>query len=223
MRKPAIGVGLALLIGLPALAGPEQPAKQESEAKALQRLVKAFGKLESYAVTAHVEGGQAEGAEHRITKSSVNTTYTALVYGPVCKVEAPKEAFRARLGEGGAIGNGTRWVTMLSTDEGRLLERLFQRPEAVLAECMRMKALARWVAPPAGSQPAPGEAPAVDDGEGNPEDGAAGTKVRGGDDEDEDGLASQAPASNHLRISAPSTVAIEHFTRIQNSGCFAEG
>lgn len=222
MRKPVIGLGLALLIGLPALAGPE--SKQESEAKALQRIAKSFGKLESYAVTVHVSGGQAEGPDHRITKSSVNTTYTAVVHGQVQKVETPKEAYRARLGGGGAIANGTKWSAILSTDEGRLLERLFQRPEAVLAECVRMKSLARWVEPGT-EQPAPSRKPKVDIGldVGQPADAPPPTtKERGGEDDDQ-GLASEAPVSNHLRITAPPTVAIEHFTRIQNSGCFAEG
>lgn len=219
MRLP-YAAGLILLLAAPALAGPE--SKPEDEGKALQRIVRTFGKLKGYAVDVHVEGGQAEGAEHRITKPTVNTTYAAEVHGPVCRVVAP-QALRPRAGEGGAIANGTRWVAMLSTDDGRKLERLFPRPEVVLAEVLRMKGTARWVDPPAGAQqPAPPEAPAADadeDEDGTPAP-ADGTQERG---DDEAGEASQAPASNHLRVTAPPTVALEHFIRIQNSGCFAEG
>lgn len=215
----AAGVAAALL-ALPALAGP--PA-QESEGKALQRVARSFGKLRSYAVTAQVEGGMAQGPDHRLSTYTVNTTYTALVHGPVCKVESPKPAFRARLGQGGAIQDGVRWMSMLATEDGRLMERLFPRPEAVLAECVRLKKAARWVQPAgqADTSAPPADAPTVD-AEDVDEGGADGTTTRDQDDDD-DGLESQAPASHHIRIEGPPTVALEHFIRIQNSGCFSEG
>lgn len=212
--------GFALLLAAPALAGPDEA---ESETQAITRLTRSFGKLRGYAMTAEVQGGMAQGAEHRITAQTVNTTYSAVVLGAVCKVDAPQQAFRTRQGEGGAIaGSDGKWKAMLATDEGRLMERLFPRPEAVLAECVRLKKLARWVPPEAGPAPAPApvpDAPTVDADEDTP--APAGTRSR--TDNDDDGLASQVGASHHLRIAGPATVALEHFIRIQNSGCFSEG
>lgn len=210
--------GCALLLVAPALAGP---GDQESEGKAITRIARSFGKLRGYAMTAEVQGGMAQGADHRITAQTVNTTYSAVVLGTVCKVDAPQTAFRARLGEGGTISSGGKWMAMLATDEGRLMERLFPRPEAVLAECVRLKKLARWVPPEGGPQPAPApDAPVVDADDDAP---GGGTRSRSGGDDDDDGLASQVGASHHLRIAGPPTVALEHFIRIQNSGCFSEG
>lgn len=210
--------GFALLLAAPALAGPDEA---ESEGKAITRLARSFTKLRGYAMTAEVQGGMAQGADHRITAQTVNTTYNAVVLGTVCKVEAPQQAFRTRLGQSGTISGGDgKWKAMLSTDEGRLMERLFPRPEEVLAECVRLKKLARWVPPAGGPQPAP-EAPVVDAAD-DEAPAADGTRERSGD-EDDDGLASQVGVSHHLRIAGPATVALEHFIRIQNSGCFSEG
>lgn len=214
--------GVALLLTVPALADPGPV--QESEGKAIQRVVRSFSKLRGYAVTAQVEGGMAQGPDHRLTSYTVNTTYTALVHGAVCKVESPKPAFRPRLGQAGAIQDGTRWMAMLATEDGRLMERLFPRPEAVLAECVRLKKVARWVQPTGQADttsPPPSEGSALD-ADDDEEDGAAGTQTRD-DDQDDEGLESQAPPSHHIRIEGPPTVALEHFIRIQNSGCFSEG
>ncbi|MBX3470979.1 MAG: hypothetical protein KF878_29275 [Planctomycetes bacterium] len=203
---------VALLIALPGLA-----AAQEPEAKAVQRVVRNFGKLRGYAVTAEVEGGQARGADHRITNHTVNTTYSALVLGTVCRVDAPRRAFRPRAGQGGAVEDGVRWCAMLATDDGRRMERLFTRPEAILAECLRLKGAARWVT---GTTPAPAAEVALSQRD-DDDDQPRGTKTR--DKDDDPGQAPPAPASNHLRIVGPQTLALEHFTRIQNSGCFTEG
>jgi hypothetical protein len=216
MRKStALAAALLLTLGASVFADPGQ--EPEDEGKAVQRIARAFTKLKSYAMDCQVEGGQAEGADHRITTSTVNTTYTAVVNGTVCRVDAPKQAFRPRLGEGGAIQNGVRWGAMLSTDEGRLMERLFDRPEALLAECVRLKRAARWVLPE-GGQPEPA-APSVDAGDEGPQ--PDGTRER---DDDDDGQASRVRiVSNHIRIEGPPTVALDRFIRIQNSGCFSAG
>lgn len=220
--KTSVGLaaGVALLLALPALADPGPP--QESEGKALQRAARNFARLRGYAVTAHVEGGMAQGPEHRLTSHTVNTTYTALVRGAVCKVEAPRAAFRTRQGQDGTIQEGARWAAMLATDDGRLMERLFVRPEALLAECLRLKKAARWVPPAAGADPSP--APPADlfmDAD-DADDEGGGTQTRD-EDQDDDGHESQAPGSNHLRIEGPPALALQHFLRIQNSGCFSEG
>lgn len=214
----AAGVAAALL-AVPALAGPPG---QEPEGKAIQRVARSFAKLRGYAVTVQVEGGMAQGPDHRLTSHTVNTTYTALVHGQVCKVESPTPAFRPRMGQGGAIQDGVRWMSMLATEDGRLMERLFPRAEAVLAECVRLKKAARWVQPAGqGDTSSPrADDPVVDaDDE---EGGASGTTTRD-EDEDDDGLESQAAASHHIRLEGPPTIALEHFIRIQNSGCFSEG
>lgn len=214
MRSTALAAALLLTLGLSALASPGQ--EPEDEGKAVQRIARAFTKLKSYAMECQVEGGQASGADHRITTSTVNTTYTAVVHGQVSRVDAPQQAFRARLGEGGAIQNGARWGAMLSTDEGRLMERLFDRPEALLAECVRLKRAARWVLPE-GGLPAP--PPTVDTADGD-EPQPDGTRERSDDD---DGESRVRIVSNHIRIVGPATVALERFIRIQNSGCFSAG
>ncbi len=213
--------GFALLLAAPVLAGP---GDAESEGKAITRIARSFSKLRGYAMTAEVQGGMAQGADHRITAQTVNTTYNAVVLGTVCKVDAPQLAFRTRQAGNGTIAGGDgKWKGMLATDEGRLMERLFPRPEDVLAECVRLKKLARWVQPEGGPQPAPvPDAPSVDaDEDGSAPTGTRSRSTNGGDDDE--GFASQVGASHHLRIAGPATVALEHFIRIQNSGCFSEG
>jgi hypothetical protein len=212
--------GLALLLAAPALAGPDDA---ESEGQAITRLARSFGKLRGYAMTAEVQGGMAQGPEHRITAQTVNTTYNALVHGTVCKVEAPQQAFRTRQGQSGTISADGKWKAMLSTDEGRLMERLFPRPEDALAECVRMKKLARWVQPEGGQPPAPAPAPEAPTVDADDESAPTGTQSRPTGGDDDQGLTSQVGLSHHLRIVGPATVALEHFIRIQNSGCFSEG
>ena len=213
--------GFALLLAAPVLAGP---GEAESEGKAITRVARSFGMLRVYAMTAEVQGGMAQGPEHRITAQTVNTTYSAVVLGAVCKVDAPQLAFRTRAGQSGTITGGDgKWKAMLATDEGRLMERLFPRPEDVLAECVRLKKLARWVQPVGGPQPAPvPDAPTVDADDDAPAPAGTRSRANNGGDDDE-GFASQVGASHHLRIAGPATVALEHFLRIQNSGCFSEG
>jgi hypothetical protein len=198
---------LLLLLCGPALANDPEPAK-----KAVERVARAFARLDGYAVTATVRGGEARGAEHTLGALVVDERYDAQVSGRLCKVGDARghEAFRLRAGEGGAIADGARWMSILATDEGRLLERVFARPEALLAECVKLKRGARWVQP---EQVAPSFVPVDDD------EPTTGTRER-----DEDATAEvEAPASNHVRIVAAGQVAVERFTQLVASGCFGGG
>ncbi len=214
---------LGALLALPTMTWADPPdqdkgAKAEEPEAAVSRVGRAFGQLRGYQVAATCQGGLAQGADHRIGTSTVNESWQATVAGTVCRVDAP-QAFRLRTGQGGAVQSGGRWMSLLASDEGRRLERLFVRPEAVVAECVRLKRLARWVEPEATGQ---GQAPAAPvAARADADDG--GTQARGQGSDDSSAEVPPAPVSNHLRIVGPTTTALEHFTRIINSGCFAEG
>lgn len=216
----ALGTGLALLV----FAGPAS-ANDEAAGTAVKRINKTMTKLKSYQVAAQVQGGMAKGPEHKITQMRVNESYRSDVVGNLAHVQGRDEAFRVRMGaEGkGTIKSGAVWKGILSTPEGRQLERLFQRPEDHFATMTKHRKLAEWL-PAAPADPA-APAPQVDfDDEVEAEDATAAkkTRVRKGK-KSQARTSSDGPLSHRIRLVAPTTEAIEQFTTIVNSGCLGGG
>lgn len=214
MRVLGVSALLAFAAGL---------AGADEEGDAVLRVVKAFGKLDSYQVEFKAQGGEAEGADHRIVTSSVDRTWSAEVHGALCKLDGGT-AWRPRLGAGqGAIKEGMVWKALLSTSEGALLDRLFVRPEDVLARVRALKSKARW-APTEGNETGP-VAPSLQssDEPGEPEKtDAAGTREKRKPGK---GASKAGPtASTHrLVIEGPPQMALDQFIALQNSGCMSGG
>jgi hypothetical protein len=210
---------LSLLVLVSALSAGlvgAQPDRVESPQKAVKRIAKAFGKLRSYQLAASVQVGEAIGEDSQIVNSTVSKQYRADVVGTLCQVESPR-AYRPRHDAlAGAIQAGTEYKRMLTTDDGRLLARLLPPAERFLAEASRFKKTARWL--DLGTTPDESEAASAD-----ADDGDDGT-TRTGDSDDPDSSGEAAAAQpRHLRVTGPSTVALEHFISVTNSGCFSEG
>ena len=89
--------------------------------------------------------------------------------------------------------------------------------ERFLAEASRFKKTARWLdlgaTPDDDSEAAPADSDDRDDGQ---------TRTGDSDDPDSSGEA-EVVQPRHLRVTGPSTVALEHFISVTNSGCFSEG
>jgi len=202
----------------PALANPPD---QERESKVIRRVLKDFGKLRGYRVDFSAEGGVAQGADHRLVDRTVAESYRADVLGRIARIQSPA-AFRSRTdaNEGAVEGNG-RWMAMLATDDGRLLARLFEAPEKVLAEVNRFKRHAEWVPPE--EDGAPSERLTFTSRSDDDEDDARGGTRERDDDRDSSGRDEDGPISHHLRVPGPVEVALDRFITITNSGCFSEG
>jgi hypothetical protein len=215
----------ALALGGAAVANPVRD-KPEKASSAVKRVGKAFSKLKSYRVAVSIQGGQAQGAEHRITQSTVNQSYQADVVRSLCRVASP-QAYRPRSdSHAGAIEGGGGYKAMLATDAGRLLARLFLPAEQLLAEASRFKKTARWV-DEAGGLTAEAPRPQIlasraDDGDAADEGGTR-TGQRGRSDGSAGGDDARGSVPHRIRVKGPSKVALEHFLTIQNSGCFTEG
>jgi hypothetical protein len=183
-------------------------------------VTKQLAQEQSYRFTASVRGGKAKGDDHPLVDVTVDQAYTADVTGKLCALTTPCQAFRLRADAGkGAVREGTRWMAILATDDGRKAARLCPGPEATLARALRWKQKAEWVAPAGAPQPsAPAEEGALE--EGGQEQPSAGTREggKGGPAE-----APSQPTPHHIRIEGPAQVAVEVFTEITNSGCFSAG
>lgn len=214
LRTIAVGVCLTLACGSLAGAKPDQ----EKPGKALKRVSKELRKLKSYRVDFSVLGGTATGAKHTFTDTRVNQTWSAQVRGKVDNLNGGN-AFRLRPGgKGGAIQEGGNWKALLATDQGRLIERLFKRPEIALNEALRYSKRGKWLAPEGGAS-APKAQAKADEAQAEGE----GTKSR---DDKKDGPGSvkeSLPLSHVIVVEAPAQEAVKHFNRIIASGCFSEG
>lgn len=216
-RTIAVGVCLTLACGSLALAKP----KQEKPGKALKRVFKELRKLKSYRVDFSVQGGTATGKDHTFQDTRVNQTWTAQVRGKVDNLNGGA-AFRLRPGgKSGAIQEGGNWKALLATDQGRLIERLFKRPEIALAEALRHSKRGKWLEPAA---PEGGQQAAQPKQADEPQAEGEGTKSRKDTKKDGSGSVNESlPLSHVIRVEAPAQEAVKHFNRIIASGCFSEG
>ncbi len=217
MRTIAAGVCLTLACGSLAVAKPDQ----EKPGKALKRVYKELKKLKSYRVDFSVQGGTATGKEHTFQDTRVNQTWSALVRGKVDNLNGGV-AFRLRPGgKGGAIQEGGNWKALLATDQGRLIERLFKRPEIALGEALRHSKRGKWLAPEGKAPGSPAAQPkAAEEAEAEGE----GTQSREDTKKDGSGSVKESlPLSHVIRVEAPAQEAVKHFNRIIASGCFSEG
>lgn len=226
MKMHVVGVGLAVL----ALTVPAS-AKDEAANKAVKRVTKSMSKLKSYRVRATVQGGMAQGADHKITASRVNESYRCEVNGNLAHIVGNKEAFRLRAGkEGqGTIKDSGVWKAILVTPEGKVIERLFQRPEHHFAKMNQFKKLAKWL--PADPADTPASVPELnfDFGDSDDEEVAKQpkkdtkkTRVRKGKTS-KSKVGEDGPVSHRFRIVGPTNEAINQFTTIVNSGCLGGG
>jgi len=225
MKMHVVGVGLAVL----ALTVPAS-AKDEAASKAVKRATKSMSKLKSYRVRASVQGGMAQGKEHKITQSRVNENYDCEVNGALAHIRGSKEAFRLRAGKegSGTIKEAGVWKAILGTPEGKVIERLFQRPEHHFAKMNRFKKLAKWL--PADPADSKASVPQVDIDFGDSDDEASeqpktdakATRVRKGK-KSKSKAGDDGPVSHRFRIVGPTTEAINQFTTIVNSGCLGGG
>jgi hypothetical protein len=216
-RTIAVGVCLTFACGSLAVAKP----KQEKPGKALKRVYKELKKLKSYRVDFSVLGGTAKGKDHTFTDTRVNQTWSANVRGKVDNLNGGV-AFRLRPGgKGGAIQEGGNWKALLATDQGRLIERLFKRPEIALGEALRHSKRGKWLKPEA---PEGGQQAAQPKAADEPKADADGTQSREDTKKDGSGSVKESlPLSHVIRIEAPAQEAVKHFNRIIASGCFSEG
>lgn len=196
--NPARLLGLAALAALIAASGT-LAAPPPSAGDTLRDAARGLVRSGSYHVTVRVVGGVATGADHRIASPVTDQCYEADVIGGVTRVESPL-AFRTA--RGGAIQNENRWVSILATDEGRLLDRLFEPLDRALEEAVALRRLATFLGE--GDDPAAGEAQS---------EGGTTARDREGDE----------VASRHIRIDGPPETALERFLEIQNSGCMSAG
>tara|TARA_B100000965_G_scaffold330908_1_gene294840 strand:+ start:736 stop:1386 length:651 start_codon:yes stop_codon:yes gene_type:complete len=212
-----LGAALALVaLAAPGVAKPKAP----KPGKVLKEAAKELSKLKSYRVDFQVLGGTAQSAEHTLTDTRVNQSWNAKVLGKVDSLNG-EQAFRLRRGgDDGAILEGSNWKAMLATEKGRLISRLFERPEAALAKAYKHRKRAQWVQPKDGAQQQQASAPAPQAADAD-EDGTRTKK-----DEQKSGPGSAAesgPVSHVIRVEAPPVEAVTHFNRIVTSGCFSEG
>lgn len=229
------GVGLAMAASAPATANP----KQEAAGSALKRAIKNMKKLKSYHTTAKVVGGITQGKDpNRFSKGLANTTYQQDTYGGLEMVTSPQKGFRPRrislTKPKGVIKKGAIWKGMMSTEEGRLVNRLFLPPEAYMDTMYRIAKLGKWLPPEQSKYGAPGSAggdseePADDidwddmglgDDEGDKEKDAKKTKVRKGKKKSKKLNSATGPLSHSMIIKAPLKTAIEVFNYYMDSGC----
>ena len=216
MKMETIAVGVCLTLACGSLAGAKDTA-QETPGKALKRGYKELKKLKSYRVDFSVQGGTAVSAKHTFQSTVVNETWSAQVRGRVDNLNGGV-AFRLRPGgKGGAIQESGSWKALLATDKGRLLERLFTRPEVALGEALRHSKRGQWLAPQGGaSAPQPQAAEKKADADKD------GTQSRD-EDTGPGSVKETLPLSHVIVVEAPATEAITHFNRIIASGCFSEG
>lgn len=223
MRKTLTGVTL-VCCAVGATGGVAE-AKPEKPKTALKRVVKKLHRLKSYKVDAHVKGGEATGKDHRIMTATVDKAFSALVRGKVSKVDG--KAYRRRLrGADGAIDVSGTWKKLLATQDGRLISRLFLRPEEHLSNALRYAKHAKWVAGQKTSSTAPAPTSKGIDFESKADDGdAGGTQARQTKTVKKRSAFRKTVeiTSNVIRIEAPAQLAVKQFNTIVNSGCFSEG
>lgn len=216
LRTIAVGVCLTLACGALATAKPNKKKKQGKPSKALKSAFKELRKLKSYRVDFSVKGGTARGAEHTVQTPTVSQTWSAQVRGKVDNLN-DGAAFRLRRGgQSGAIRDSGNWKALLATDKGRLIGRLFKRPEVALGEALRHSKRGKWLpAPSSDAQPsiAPGASPTPSDG----------TQSRAETQKKAKSGEQSTPRMHMIRIEAPAQEAVKQFNRIVASGCFSEG
>ncbi|MBL4847974.1 MAG: hypothetical protein JKY65_20860 [Planctomycetes bacterium] len=220
LRTIAVGVCLTLACGALATAKPKKKKKQQQQqqqgkpSKALKSAFKELRKLKSYRVDFSVKGGTARGAGHTVQNPTVSHSWSAQVRGRVDNLNGGV-AFRLRRGgQSGAIQDGGNWKALLATSQGRLIGRLFKRPEVALGEALRHSRRGKWLPTPSDGQPslAPGTAAAP----------SQGTQSRA--ESKKKASSEQNKALMHvIRIEAPAQEAVKQFNRIVASGCFSEG
>lgn len=229
MRRRLCTLALVAAVLVPlgrASAAPGE--KTEAPAKAVARLAKSFATLESYAAACEVKGGIGSYETGEITASSVSESWTSRVVGPLAKIDGGVDAYRPRQGaQPGTIREGTTWKGLNATEVGRKLDRLFLRPEVILAQVAQARATARWIAPEggrgAGAPPPPPELQDEGSAEAGDVEADSTTKERGKDDPSAIDWSTQAPdGSHHLQVTGSATTAITFFNSVSNT-CFGGG
>jgi hypothetical protein len=132
----------------------------------------------------------------------------------------------------GTIKESGVWKAILGTPEGKVIERLFQRPEHHFAKMRQFKKLAKWL--PADPADAEVSVPDIDFGDSDSDDEVAETpkadtkpdtkktRVRKGK-KSKSKAGEDGPVSHRFQIVGPTNEAINQFTTIVNSGCLGGG
>lgn len=228
MRRRLCTVALVAAVLVPLGRASATPGeKTEAPARAVTRLARSFATLESYAAACEVKGGVGSYETGEITAASVSESWTSRVVGPLARIDGGVDVYRPRQGaQPGTIREGTTWKGLNATEAGRKLDRLFLRPEVILAQVAQAKATARWIAP-AGGQGAGAPPPPELQDEGADEAGDvepdSKTKERGKEDPAAIDWSTQAPdGSHHLQVTGSATTAITFFNSVSNT-CFGGG
>lgn len=186
--------GLGMITTATLLWGVAWSEEKPDAARTLKEVVRAMNKARSYQVELKVEGGFAQGKDHQITEHRVNRSYQAECYGPLMQLPEPRII---RSTEKGAIHSGERWMQLLALPDGAMVERLFHFPQLVLADTILQGGSVTW---------SEGAKKQVIDGEGLT------------------GVAREVSVDgDRLLVEVPTKVAVQRYTRIQNSGCTAAG
>ncbi len=134
--RPTIAILAALLAG--AACADDKPDK------ALKSAVKATARAASWTVTLGVEAGMASGSEHTIGDTDVSLRYVWQRVGELVAYSEP-QAFRRFGRSGGAIFDGSRWMAINQTFEGRVLVGVAAPLPEALAGLVDLARSARWL------------------------------------------------------------------------------
>ena len=188
-----LGTGVALAADKVKIPNPKAMLKQ---------VAKNLAKAKSFNVSCDVVGGISTSAKHEVSQVTVDKDYAGNFYRTV--MHMPKEgAFRTP--KAGAIRNGGNWYKIQSLRAGRMIDRLFQFPQKVLADSLEKPKNVEWIW-------VGDEQPAVT--EEKVEKG--GTKVVW-DKTKNKGI------PHTLRVTLPPKQSLDKFIMVQNSGCISGG
>jgi hypothetical protein len=218
--------------------------KQESAGSALRRAIKKMKKLKSYHTTARVVGGITQGKDpNRFSRGLANTTYNQDTYGGLEMVTSPQKGFRPRRSAltkpKGVIKTGAIWKGMMSTEQGRLINRLFLPPESYMDTMYRIAKLGKWLPPEQSKYGAPGMASSSDFGDDEESEDIDWDSMGLGDDDEaveekatkktktrkskkkksKKASSKIGPLSHSMILRAPLKTAIEVFNYYMDSGC----
>lgn len=139
------------LLSAQLLAAPtsnDTSSRGPSAQSALKKSFSLFKKAKTYRVEASVRGGLATNAKHDIKTFTVNSDFLGNVFGstkrPIMHIP-DRHIFKTPKPGAGVIRYSGTWRQILSTREGRKLDRLIDFPTIILQEAVKFSKNARWL------------------------------------------------------------------------------
>jgi hypothetical protein len=215
-----------VLTGAPAPAEKKSAAKKSkktkipSPGKQLLQAYKNLRKTKSYSTTLTVEGGLSNTPDHKLFEFAVRESYDGKIYRQLMHVPAMKTFKTSKKGVRYTSGI---WRNVYSDKDGKILQSFFEFPQDVLKQALRHAKNGKWIDTPKADE-SDGSEDADDESDVDTKKGGKGKTIVAKKGKKKSGKnVDVASMPRVLLITAPPKEALQHYIKVENSGCLGGG